>query len=122
VHAFQLDGGIVYTESCEGGDLDFEPIWQEQHVLIAGSKTGVGVMDAITWSQAAQRPLCLLTPDMQNRTTIDRVVDGFGLHPRPCVETNSIISMLAHVAIGTWCASSPGVCSMLWARHRTCVF
>ena len=107
VHAFELDGGIVYTESCGGDDLDFEPIWQEQHVLIAGSKTGVGAMDAITWAQAAQLPLCLLTPDMQNRKTIDRVFDGLGLHPCPSIETNSIISMLAHVAVGSWCCILP---------------
>lgn len=108
VQNFELDGGIIYTESCQGDGLDFAPIWQEQHVLIAGAQTGVEVTaDAMTWAQAARLPLCLLTPDMQNRKTINRVFASLGLSPHPGVETNSIASMLSHAAIGRWCCILP---------------
>lgn len=107
VQAFELEGGIVYTESSDGPGLDFIPIWQEQHVLIAGRDTTAAQREVITWSEAATLPLCLLTPDMQNRKTINRVFGELGLQPRPGVETNSIMSMLSHVASGAWCCILP---------------
>ena len=107
VQAFELEGGIVYTESSDGPGLDFIPIWQEQHVLIAGRDTAAAQREVITWGEAALLPLCLLTPDMQNRKTINRVFASLGLQPRPGVETNSIMSMLSHVASGAWCCILP---------------
>ncbi len=107
VQDFELDGGIIYTESSHAAELDFLPIWQEQHVLIAGAQTPAWRAETITWAEAGQLPLCLLTPDMQNRKTINRVFDGLGLCPHPGVETNSIVSMLAHVASGAWCSILP---------------
>ena len=107
VQSFEVDGGIVYTESSKAAELDFVPIWHEQHVLIAGARTPAWGLRTITWAEAGQLPLCLLTPDMQNRKTINRVFDGLGLCPQPAVETNSIVSMLAHVASGSWCSILP---------------
>ena len=107
VQDFELDGGIIYTESSQAAELDFVPIWQEQHVLIAGAQTPAWGAGTITWAEAGQLPLCLLTPDMQNRKTINRVFDGLSLCPQPGVETNSIVSMLAHVASGPWCSILP---------------
>ncbi|WP_197033176.1 LysR family transcriptional regulator [Thiomonas sp. FB-Cd] len=108
VQAFELDGGIVYTESSNVEGLDFMPLWQERHVLIAGQRIAASLRDTMSWSEAGQLPLCLLTPDMQNRKTIDRVFDALGARPQPSLETNSIVSMLAHVGSGPWCAILPG--------------
>ena len=108
VQSFELDGGIVYTESSAMDGLDFIPLWQERHVLIAGQRIAASLRDTMTWTEAGQLPLCLLTPDMQNRKTIDRVFDGLGTRPQPGLETNSIVSMLAHVGSGSWCAILPG--------------
>ena len=107
VQAFELDGGIVYTESSDMEGLAFMPLWQERHVLIAGQRIAASLRDTMSWSEAGQLPLCLLTPDMQNRKTIDRVFDGLGARPQPALETNSIVSMLAHVGRGPWCAILP---------------
>ncbi|MBW4046454.1 MAG: LysR family transcriptional regulator [Proteobacteria bacterium] len=108
VQAFELDGGIVYKESSDVEGLDFMPLWQERHVLIAGQRMAASLRETMSWSEAGQLPLCLLTPDMQNRKTIDRVFDGLGARPQPGLETNSIVSMLAHVGSGSWCAILPG--------------
>jgi DNA-binding transcriptional LysR family regulator len=88
--------------------LEFMPLWQERHVLIAGQRIAASLRDTMSWSEAGQLPLCLLTPDMQNRKTIDRVFDGLGARLQPSLETNSIVSMLAHVGSGSWCAILPG--------------
>jgi len=52
-------------------------------------------------------PLCLLTPDMQNRKTIDAVFARLDCEVRPTLESNSLISMLAHVCSGAWSAILP---------------
>ena len=53
--------------------------------------------NAIAWSEAARAPLCLLTPDMQNRRIIDGVFRSVGEKPDPAVETNSIFNLVSHV-------------------------
>ncbi len=107
VQAFELDGGIIYTESSKIDGMDYLPVWSERHVLIAGHRTGASGRDSLSWTEAGQQPLCLLTPDMQNRKTINRVFDGLGLCPQPGLETNSIVSLLSHVASGDWCTILP---------------
>jgi DNA-binding transcriptional LysR family regulator len=47
--------------------------------------------------EAAQEPLCFLTPNMQNRRIIDRAFAVANAHPSPRLETNSIMNLLASV-------------------------
>ena len=56
----------------------------------------------MTWAEAAQLPLCLLTGDMQNRRILDGIFHEAGAEPRPTVETNSISTIFAHVRDGPW--------------------
>jgi len=60
--------------------------------------------DNVTWLEAVQVPLCLLTGNMQNRKTIDAVFAELNCKATPTLESNSIISMLAHVCSGEWSA------------------
>ena len=61
----------------------------------------------VTWREAAEAPLCLLTPDMQNRRIIDGVFRSVGAKPVPAVETNSIFNLVSHVSAGQWSAIVP---------------
>ena len=107
LHSFELDAGIVYLRSAQVADLDVIPMWAENHVLITTATEGVAAGEAITWCEAADLRLCLLTPDMQNRRTIDETFAGIGAQPRPTMETNSIVSLLAHVSSGGWSSIIP---------------
>lgn len=104
---FQLDAGIVYVESGGDSDLQITPLWHEHHVLLTGTRNGFEDRTTATWKEAAQLPLCLLTQDMQNRKTIDAVFASIGCAPAPTLETNSIISMMAHVCGGLWSSIAP---------------
>jgi hypothetical protein len=42
-------------------------------------------------------PLCLLTPDMHNRTVIDDAFASVGCVVRPAIETNSVLALLMAV-------------------------
>jgi DNA-binding transcriptional LysR family regulator len=52
---------------------------------------------SVTWFEAAQIPLCLLTPNMQNRRIIDRAFLAANAHPSPRLETNSIMNLFSSV-------------------------
>jgi DNA-binding transcriptional LysR family regulator len=51
----------------------------------------------VTWAEAAKQPLCLLTPNMQNRRIIDRAFRTANSAPTIRLETNSVINLYANV-------------------------
>jgi DNA-binding transcriptional LysR family regulator len=67
----------------------------------------LGNRAAVTWAEVAQVPLCLLTPDMQNRRIIDDLLRGAGGTPQPTLESNSMIVLFAHVRTGRWASVMP---------------
>ncbi len=107
LRAFEFDAGIIYTESGKADDLRVLPVWQENHVLLVAAGGPLADHQSISWREAGRLPLCLLTPDMQNRRTIDRVFDELGCHPDVSLESNSIVSILAHVCAGPWASIVP---------------
>ncbi len=112
---FELDAGIVYVESAQAAGFSVVPVWRERHVLLTGADGRFAGRETVRWAEAASVPLCLLTPDMQNRKTIDGVfakvmrsgISGNGAGVAPMLETNSIISILAHVGSGHWSSIVP---------------
>jgi DNA-binding transcriptional LysR family regulator len=95
---FELDAGI---------DMVFQPLWQEDHVLVTARGGLLDGRSEISWAEAAQLPLCLLTPDMQNRKIIDQIFASLGHKVAPQIEANSILSILAHVSAGGWSSILP---------------
>lgn len=104
---FELDAGIVYVESAQAAGFSIVPVWRERHVLLTGADGRFAGRETVAWADAASVPLCLLTPDMQNRKTIDAVFAKVGAGVTPMLETNSIISILAHVGSGHWSSIVP---------------
>ncbi|MDK9704444.1 MAG: LysR family transcriptional regulator [Sulfuritalea sp.] len=104
---FELDAGIVYVESAQAAGFSVVPVWRERHVLLTGVDGRFAGRETVSWAEAASVPLCLLTPDMQNRKTIDAVFAKVGAGVTPVLETNSIISILAHVGSGHWSSIVP---------------
>lgn len=95
-----MDAGITYLEGADGR-MDTVPLWSERYCLVErGADTA-----PITWAEAAARPLCLLTPDMQNRRLVDAHLAEAGARVAPPrVASNSTLALLAHVATGHWSA------------------
>ena len=104
---FELDAGIVYVESAQIAGLDIVPVWRERHVLLTGADGRFAGRETVSWAEAGSVPLCLLTPDMQNRKTIDAVFARVDAGVTAMLETNSIISILAHVGSGHWSSIVP---------------
>jgi DNA-binding transcriptional LysR family regulator len=49
----------------------------------------------------------MLTPDMQNRRILNGHFREVGASPRPSVETNSVITLCAHLRTGQWSSVLP---------------
>ncbi len=52
-------------------------------------------------------PLCLLTPDMQNRRIIERLLRDTGVEPNITLESDSMILLYSHVRTGRWASVMP---------------
>lgn len=98
---FEIDVGMTYVDGEPLGKVRVVPLYRERYVLLAprddtegGPRSGA----AATWADAAAAPLCLLTPDMQNRRIIDEHLADTGLDTTVVVETDTVSAIYAHVA------------------------
>jgi DNA-binding transcriptional LysR family regulator len=74
---------------------------------LTSSSRELGNRDQVTWAEVSKVPLCLLTPDMQNRRIIDGLLRSAGTAPSPTLESNSMIVLFAHVRTGKWASIMP---------------
>ena len=102
VEDFELDAGISYLDNEPLENVRVKPIYDEEYVFLTPAAGEFASLDTITWKQAAAAPLCLLTPDMQNRRIIDGFFRSVGATPKPQMETNSIFNLVSHTSSGLW--------------------
>ena len=105
--AFSIDGGITYLDTEPLRHVRRLPLYREGYVLFTPAEGPLGARHEVTWTEAAETPLCLLTPDMQNRRIIDDIFKSVGSTPTPEIETNSMITLYAHVRSGRWSSVMP---------------
>jgi len=103
----EIDAGITYIENEPIGRVNIVPLYQEHYRLLTSADAPLGDRDSVTWAEVAQVPLCLLTPDMQNRRIIDRLLLSAGSEARPTLESNSMILLFSHVRTGRWASVMP---------------
>ncbi|OMC43874.1 LysR family transcriptional regulator [Mycobacterium sp. IS-1264] len=104
---FELDAAIVHAAPEDAHDVDLVPLYQERYVLLSSAEMLPSGASTLTWPDAAQLPLALLTPDMRDRQIIDEAFAGHGLTVTPQVETDSVASLFAQVASGNWACIVP---------------
>ena len=104
---FELDAAIAHFGPDDQSGLEVVPLYEEQYVLLVSGEQLVPAARTITWAEAAQLPLALLTPDMRFRQFIDKAFASSGALPAPQVETDSVASLYAHVATGAWASVVP---------------
>jgi DNA-binding transcriptional LysR family regulator len=109
--AFDLDAGITYLDNEPLAGVRQTPLYVETPVFIGRRDAVAGMADAeaIAWADAAAHPLCLLTPDMQNRRIVDAAFGAAGVAVEPGVETNSLITLYTLVRRGPWASVLPAL-------------
>jgi DNA-binding transcriptional LysR family regulator len=104
---FELDAAIAHFGPDDQSGLEVVPLYEEQYVLLVSGEQLMPAARTITWAEAAQLPLALLTPDMRFRQFIDKAFAESGAVAAPQVETDSVASLYAHVATGAWASVVP---------------
>ncbi|WP_342359954.1 LysR family transcriptional regulator [Terrarubrum flagellatum] len=104
---FELDIALTYLDNEPLERVRPKPLYTENYLLLTPSDGPFRDRADVTWAEAADTPLCLLTPDMQNRRIVDSVFKSIGKNPRPAFETNSIINLCTQVGSGLWSSVVP---------------
>ena len=103
----EVDAGLTYLDNEPVGRVNTVPLYLEEYRLLTSPAGVLGNRDNVTWAEVGQVPLCLLTPDMQNRRIIDGLLRSAGREPSPTLESNSMIVLFAHVRTGKWASIMP---------------
>ena len=103
----EIDAGLTYLDNEPLGRVTAIPLYRERYRLLVAADAPLGDRQTVTWTEVAQVPLCLLTPDMQNRRIIERLLRAAGGDPQPMLESNSMIVLFAHVRTGRWASIMP---------------
>lgn len=109
-----LDIGLGYTERMDAvrSPLRGLPQFEERYCLLRRSAAprGAGLQwgAPLRWADAAALPLCLLGPEMHNRTVVDRAFAAAGVQPQAAIETNSSLGLALCAAAGSVCSVMPG--------------
>jgi DNA-binding transcriptional LysR family regulator len=103
----EIDAGLTYLDNEPLGRVKTVPLYDEEYRLLTSAAGAFGDRDQVAWAEVGKIPLCLLTPDMQNRRIIDGLLRSAGTEPSPTLESNSMIVLFAHVRTGRWASIMP---------------
>jgi DNA-binding transcriptional LysR family regulator len=96
----QIDAGISYLDNEPLGRVVTVRLYAERYALILRADSPLAAAASVRWADLGGLPLCLLTPDMQNRRIIGGHLAEAGVSVAPAIESNSTIVLIAHVLDG----------------------
>jgi len=94
---FEIDIGLTYLEEQNLQRFRVLSLYRERYVLLARDAASLNNCSSMSWRDAAELPLCLLTRNMQNRRIIDAAFSRAGVSPRAVVETDSVFALYSNV-------------------------
>ena len=103
----EIDAGLTYLDNEPLGRVTAVPLYRERYRLLVAGDATLADRDSVTWAEVAQVPLCLLTPDMQNRRIIERMLRDTGIDPNITLESDSMVLLYSHVRTGRWASVMP---------------
>src|SRR5258705_5520970 len=107
LETLEVDAGLTYIENEPIGKVRTIPLYNESYRLLTSPDAMFGDRDEVTWKEVGQVPLCVLTPDMQNRRIIDRALRSVGAEATPSLTSNSLLVLYTHVKTGRWASVMP---------------
>ena len=103
-----LEAGLTYLDNEPLRNVRTLPLYRERYMLLTPTGGPFDGLRSVSWRDAAQLPMCLLTRDMQNRRIVDRMfAEGGAAKPKVAIETNSVVALVAHVSSGQWSSVIP---------------
>lgn len=114
--AFEIDAGLTYLENEPLENVWRAPLYRERYVLVTHHANRLARRKTITWAEAAQERLCLLSEDMQNRRIINAIFASMGLEIKPAVVSNSYLGVCSHLRHGDWASILPHTFFYVFAK------
>jgi DNA-binding transcriptional LysR family regulator len=78
----EIDAGITYLDNEPLGRVRTVPLCSERYRLLTTEGNPLGDRERVTWAEVGRIELCLLTPDMQNRRIVERLIGAGGRRTR----------------------------------------
>ncbi|NLC24601.1 LysR substrate-binding domain-containing protein [Oxalobacter vibrioformis] len=94
---YEIDLGIGYISGPPEPGTRYLSLFKETFVLVAQKTSEIAQRDSLSWSEAAELPLCLLADELQNRMQINAAFKRANVKPRIVLETNSPMTLYTHV-------------------------
>jgi len=107
VDNLKADAGISYLDNEPLGRVTAVPLYREQYLAVCGAAHPFADRAEIEWSDLKDRPLCLLTPDNQNRRIINQNLHAAGVSAEAAIQSDSPVTLVAHVEAGEWVTVLP---------------
>ena len=105
----EADAGLTYLDNEPLGRVISVPLYTEHYQLLTAAGGPYDDRASVTWAELAKIPLCLLTPNMQNRRIIDQQMRAAGGEPAPTLESNSMVVLMTHVRTLQWASVMPAI-------------
>ena len=103
----EIDAGMTYLDNEPLGRVAVERIYRESYSLICAEDHPLAGKTRLDWRDLGDLPLCLLTPDMQNRRIINRAFLDAGISPAVTITSNSTVVLINHVQLGGFATVLP---------------
>lgn len=94
------DAGLTYGESVSPELMRVEALYHEHYLLLSPKALAPRDVGRASWAEAADLPLCLLEPGMQNRRIVDMAFREAGSVPNVIAETSEFTSAMLMAANG----------------------
>ncbi|MBL8836753.1 MAG: LysR family transcriptional regulator [Alphaproteobacteria bacterium] len=117
---FEIDLGLTYLDNEPLSGVRAQPLYRERYVLLVPEAVPFAGRASVTWAEASGVPLALLTPNMQNRRIVDAAFRRAGSEPHAEIETNSLVSLIAHVQSGGWSSVVPQMLIEVLGQPKAC--
>lgn len=117
---FEIDLGITYLDNEPLSNVRAQPLFRERYVLLVPEGAALAKRETVSWAEASSVPLALLTPNMQNRRIIDAAFRRAGSEPHAEIETDSLVSLVAHVQSGGWSSVVPQMLIEVLGQPKAC--
>ncbi len=112
---FELDAGLTYLDNEPLASVRRQVLYRERYLFVTNRAGPFAKERAITWRDAANVNLCLLSEDMQNRRVLNNLAHSIGLELSPTVTTNSFLAICSHICSGEWSSIIPHTFAYIFA-------
>jgi DNA-binding transcriptional LysR family regulator len=118
IENLEVEAGISYLDNEPLGRVTTVPMTRERYALVCRRGSPFEGRGEVGWQELADQPLCLLTPDMQNRRIVAQNFLEAGVNVAPSIESNSTVVLVAHVETGRWATILPLDMARFLARGK----